>query len=125
MTKRSALIVERLGSANADRLSAIAGGTRLHVPLHVTTPASGGRDGFKRLALLVGEDLAILLVLHFADTRLYVPTGQPNRPVDAKAVSRLTKRGWSAARIARKLRCSDRAIHEARANVRQSKEPTP
>jgi hypothetical protein len=111
----ASVIVRRLGPEAAAKLSAIAGGTRLHVPSRVTPPPTGGRDGFKRLAKLLGHDLAVLVVLHFGDSRIYVPRSTPPKPVDAKAVARLTKRGWSAARIARKLNCSDRTVHAKRA----------
>lgn len=124
MTSRSALIVDRLGRENAAKLSRIAGGTRLHVPGQLATPATGGRNGFERLTRLVGPDLAVLLVLHFGDSRLYVPTSRTGRPVDAKVVARLSRKGWSASRIARKLGCSDRTVHAKREAARTTKEPT-
>lgn len=114
MTRRSHLIAERLGRDNAKRLSQLVGGTRLHVPSRIVPPATGGRDGFKRLARLLGHDLAVLVVLHFGDSRLYVPRGSQSAPVDPRTVARLTRKGWSASRIARRLGCSDRTVHKHR-----------
>lgn len=110
MTKRS-VIAARLGVENAERLASIAGGTRLHVP--------GILANAGRLKLRLGDDLAILVVLHFGDSRLYVPLsltgrGATARKVDARTVLRLTRKGWSASRIARKIGCSDRTVHAIR-----------
>lgn len=117
MTRKAAIIVDRLGPDNAARLSRIAGGTRLHVPSRVEAPSTGGRDGFKRLERLLGYDLAVLVVLHFGDSRLYVPRADRSDPVDVKTVARLTRRGLSASKIAKKLKCSDRTVHAKRAQA--------
>jgi hypothetical protein len=112
--------VDKLGQDQATRLSAIVGGTQISVP--DTVDASAFNAGTLRDRL--GESLFVLLVFHFGGTRLYVPqvadqrqsgrrTGQAR--LDHKRVASLTKRGWSATRIARKLGCSDRAVFASRA----------
>lgn len=114
MTKPPALIVQRLGAEKAAELSRIAGGTRLHVPSRITAPCTGGRDGFKRLEKLLGYDLAVLVVLHFGDSRPYIPRIARSGPVDARTVAKLTRRGLSAPDIAKRLRCSDRTVFAKR-----------
>jgi hypothetical protein len=115
VTERVSALVERLNRANAERLVAISGGTRLHVPGRL---ANAGR-----LTKLLGEDLAILVVLHFGDSRLAVPLtldgpGGPRKPVDLRKLKRLVAKGWSSARIARELQCSERTIYAKRAALR-------
>lgn len=116
---RTSVLSDRLGAEQLAKLSTIVGGTRLHVPSSTLPPATGGSDGFARLSALVGRDLAILLVLHFADSRIYVPRGKRSAQVDARKVARLDAQGWSATRIARKLGCSNRTIHAARSRIKR------
>lgn len=109
---------DKLGEENARKLSALVGGTQITVPDNLT--ASVFNAG--RLRERVGDGLFALLVFHFGGIRLYVPqlaqdrrTGQDR--IDPKAVERLTRRGWSAARIARKLGCSNRTVYKCRAQT--------
>jgi len=109
------VIVERLGRDNALRLTQIVGGTRLRVP-------GDPRNG-QRLDRILGHDLAVLVILHFGDQLLSVPLsldgpGAQGKPVDRRKVKRLTAKGWSAARIARHLGCSERTIYAKRAQSR-------
>lgn len=112
-------IVARLGREDADRLSAIVGGIRLHVPGRL---ANAGR-----LKGLLGERLAILVVLHFGDSRISVPLandgpGGSRRKVDIRKIKRLAALGWSSARIARKLGCTERTITAKRAVLRKKEQ---
>lgn len=111
---RTSVLSDRLGAEQLAKLSTIAGGTRLHVPSTIAPPVTGGSHGFARLSALVGERLATLLVLHFADSRIYVPRGKRSAQVDARKVAKLDAKGWSAPRIARQLGCSNRSIYAAR-----------
>jgi len=115
VTRSASLIVARLGRENADRLSSIVGGTRLHVP--------GNLANAGRLKRLLGDDLAVLVVLHFGDSRLSVPLtndgpGGARTRVDLRRIKRLANRGWSSARIARELKCSERTVDAKRALLR-------
>ena len=107
------LIAHRLGLEQAARLSAIVGGTRLSVPASLADAA--------RLKRLVGEPLAIVLVLHFGGSRIKVPTGAgsggAHGQVDVRRVARLLRKGWSNARIARKLHCAERSVERKRARM--------
>lgn len=108
-------IAERLGRDNAERLSSIVGGTRLHVPVDLTKS--------DRLRRLLGDDLAVLVILHFGDSRLSVPLtvhgrGAQGKPVDPRKVKRLVGKGWSSSRIARHLGCTERCIETKRAKLR-------
>jgi len=110
------LIVDRLGKDRADLLSTRVGGTRVFVPNSIDDHSGKLRDR-------LGDDLFGSLVFHFGGTRLYVPRPENDRrtgqePVDDRRIASLTKRGWSAARIARKLGCSDRTVHGRRAKFR-------
>jgi DNA-binding NarL/FixJ family response regulator len=108
------VIVDRLGHENAQRLADVAGGTRLSVPAQLANGA--------RLRLLLGNDLATLVILHFGGLgRVYVPTMKLSPKVDARTVRRLSKRGWSASRIARELGCSERTVHTHRAPKRKTR----
>jgi len=114
---RKRVIAERLGDDAAARLSAIVGGTRLHVP--------GQLVNADRLKRLLGDDLAVLVVLHFGDSRLYVPVPDPaaRGTVDPRKIKRLALRGWSSARIARELKCSERTVDAKRALFRSRSRP--
>ena len=108
-----------LGPEHAERLSASYGGTNIVVPMTLT--GRGFTDG--KLRRNVGDGLFALLVFHFGGTRIYVPQADANRThrgkgIDAKQVARLTARGWSVARIARHLGCSDRTIFTKRAQLK-------
>lgn len=108
------LIAERLGDEPADRISALAGGARLAIPADLSHPCATGA-----LERLVGNELAVLLVLHFGGQTVYVPTGKGSAPVDLGDVVRLTRAGKSARTIARRLACSDRTVYARRAEARQ------
>lgn len=110
MTRTSAL-VDRIGPAHAETLARLVGGTRLHVP--------GQIRNIGRLRKVVGEDLAVLLVFHFGDSRIYVPRPTTSPPVDVRTVARLTNRGASARTIAKRLGCCDRTVHAKRALARE------
>lgn len=110
-------LVATLGRDNVQRLADVAGGTRLSIPLHLGKPPNGGRNGFARLSALVGAELATLLIFHFADSALYVPRLERSGPVDPKAVARLAKR-HNVPEIARRLRCSERAVFKHLARTR-------
>lgn len=110
MSRTPAVIAERLGHEHAARLSEIAGGTRLHVPRDL--------DNATRLKALLGDELAVLVVLHFGDSRLYVPVATRSGPVDVRKIKKLAARGWSSARIARELRCSENTVDKKRAKLR-------
>jgi hypothetical protein len=109
-TGRASIIADRLGAEHAARLSAIVGGTRLHVP--------GNLDNAGRLRRLLGDELATLVVLHFGDSRFYVPRAAPSAEVDLDLVEGLAALHWSSARIARKLGCSERVVDRKRAILR-------
>ena len=108
-----------LGPDRLKVLAIAAGGTRLFVPKHYGKPPGGGRDTSKRLAALVGEDIALLLVFHFGDSTIYVPTGRTGQ-VDPKAIKRLTRKGLSARAIATLVGCSERSVEKHRAKLRIS-----
>lgn len=121
MNQTPSTIERRLGRDNALRLIQIVGGTRLRVP---GDPRNGGR-----LERTLGHDLAVLVILHFGDQLLSVPLsldglGAQGKPVDRRKVKRLTAKGWSAARIARHLGCSERTIYAKRAQLRSSTSTT-
>jgi hypothetical protein len=108
--RKPSVIVDRLGADDAARLSAIVGGTRLHVP--------GRLANADRLKRLLGEDLAIRVVLHFGDSRFYVPVAVRSPSVDLRKLKRLIAQNLSSARIARKLGCSERTVDAKRAQLR-------
>jgi hypothetical protein len=108
-------LTARLGPENAAKLSAAAGGTKLWVP--------GNLANAGRLRGLLGDDLAVLLVLHFGGARVSVPLstngrGAQGKRVDPKRVKRLIGRGWSDDRIARHLGCSGKTVFNHRAKLR-------
>lgn len=109
-------IEERLGPEYAEVLALVAGGRRLAVPMNLD-PENGSRA----LERLLGEKLAVLVVLHFGGQTIYVPnrssTG-PNGNVDLSAVVHLTRAGRSAAFIAQNQGCSDRMVYVLRRKAR-------
>lgn len=107
-----------IGSDNLERLQRVAGGTRLHIPLNMGPPPTGGRNGFARLSDLVGAELAALLVFHFADSRIYVPVATRSGPVDPKAVARLDRRGLKLREIVRLVGCSEGTVLKHRKQTR-------
>lgn len=107
---------ELLGPENARRLSEVAGGTRLCIPKHIGKPPRGGRTPTK-LEILVGPELAALLVFHFGDSCIYVPMNGAARPVDRRKAAALIRKGLSAPAIALKLGCSTRTIEKHRARL--------
>lgn len=110
---RPNLLTMRLGAERAAQLAAILGGTRVRVPANLSHPANNAGT----LRARVGEDLFVLLVLHFGDSTIYVPNGKPSRPVDPRKAKRLVNRGWSTPRIARELGCSHRWVERFRAKL--------
>ncbi len=109
-----------LGRENLDRLSSVAGGTVLCVPKYYGKPPRGGRDTSDRLSRLVGEPLAILLVFHFADSRIYVPKPRNAEPVDQRKLKRLARSNLSAREIATRLggSATSRQVEKLRAKER-------
>lgn len=110
---RTPELVERLGEDNAGKVIAALGGTRILVPDKLEHG-----DAPKRLELLVGRELAILLVLHFGGTWVYVPRLAPAGRLSLSRVVRMTRAGKSANSIARASGCSDRAVYLRRAEAR-------
>jgi hypothetical protein len=107
-----------LGPENLKRLAEAVGGAHLSIPKHFGKPPTGGRDTSVRLISLVGESLAVLLVFHFGDSRIYVPRLKPAEPVDRNRLRRLDREGMSAPEIARALQCSTRTVEKHRARSR-------
>lgn len=111
-----------IGQDQLERLSRILGGTRLRIPGQLDN--GNAPEAFARR---VGNaDLAVLLILHFGDSVIYVPRltlgGGPER-VTVKAVMRLTERGKSAGEIALILHCSNRAVYRKRAKHKAATHP--
>lgn len=111
-------LLDALGQDRLERLSLLHGGTRLRIPLELlhghAPPAFSKRVG--------GSDIAILLILHFGQSSVYVPlldrgkAGGPER-VSVREVVRLSKR-LSANEIAKRLKCSVRVVYRKRAKHR-------
>jgi hypothetical protein len=106
-------LVDRLGEENAAVVVKALGGTRVAVPDRL----DHGRPP-SRLEQLFGAELAVLLVLHFGGTYLYVPRLEEPGRLTLRRVVRMTRAGKSANAIARALRCSDRAVYLRRAEAR-------
>jgi len=117
-------LLSRIGRANLERLASVAGGTRLFIPKHYGKPPNGGRDGSARLVALVGPDLAVLLVFHYGDSRIYVPTLRPAKPVDRRKFNRLAGRK-SNREIARNLGCSVRTVEKLQAKAQAARSAKP
>lgn len=116
MTRTATILVERLGLERAERLAAIAGGTVVSVPAQLANAA--------RLRSVLGDDLATLVVLHFGGLgRVYVPRMKRALIVDRITVRRLSRKGWSACRIARHLGCSERTVYLKRAPKKRRSNP--
>lgn len=111
-------LVALLGEDNLDLLASAAGGTKLFVPKHYGKPPGGGRDTSERLIRLVGPELAILLVFHFGDSSIYVPTRRASARVDVRRLRRLERQGLSARAIALLLGCSERTVEKHRQRSR-------
>lgn len=116
-------LLNLLGKANVEHLADVVGGRRLRIPKHPGKPPNGGRDGLKRLTLLVGDELALLLIFHFGDSTIYVPRPKRAEPVDPKAVARLTRRGLSVPEIVVVLGCAERTVFKHRARTRTGSHP--
>jgi len=120
LKRKVSVLIERLGADDAARVSAVHGGTLMHVPAETARA--------QRLARQFGERLAARLVMHFGGERIYVPMLQPahgRRPrravVERTAlVERMTKAGHSAAGIARSLGCSTNTVRSIRRKARAS-----
>ena len=95
-----------IGPKSLANLAKLVGGTRLYVPLDF--------DKANRLRSRIGDDLAILLIFHFAGSRFYVPTLKPPAKPSRRQIIALTQAGRSAPEIARRIGCSDRTIHTHR-----------
>jgi len=116
------VLTDALGHRTARRLSTLAGGRSLLIPRMDSDPSS--IKARKRLAALVGADLAADLITALAGLRVYIPRGPSAHnsranPIDIRKVDRLTKRGKSAAFIAGKLGCSERTVYKKRAIIAQ------
>jgi hypothetical protein len=117
---------EALGNRALRDLASLAGGRSLRIP-----PLAGGARNAaarRRLVKLVGIKLAEDLITHFARTTIYVPNGRYDtraNPISRAQVMRLTRRGWSARRIAERLGCSDRTVYLKRAQARASRRKNP
>lgn len=114
MARRVSVLIERLGADDAARVSAVHGGTLMHVPVETARA--------QRLARQFGERLAARLVMHFGGERIYVPVLHPLRwgAVDHGEVQRMTAAGHSAAGIARSLGCSKNTVRSIRRKARAS-----
>lgn len=113
------ILAERMRPEDIDSLARIVGGTQITVPASLTASAFNAGTLRDR----VGDRLFALLVFHFGGTRIYVPQAETTRrtgqdPIDPKRIASLTKRGWSATRIARHLGCSERTVRGWRAKTR-------
>jgi hypothetical protein len=112
---------EKLGEEQFANLVRIAGGTRIRIPKHYGKPPTGGRDTSVRLDRLFGPSLALLLVFHFGDSEIVVPTGRHRwqQPVNVRKLKRLVKRSdLSSNVIARKTGCSRRTVERHRKRIR-------
>jgi hypothetical protein len=107
------IIADKIGEDRAGRLSSIVGGLRLVIPESLN---EGNAPSC--LANRIGHDLAVLLILHFPGSLLYVPTGRKTRKISVKTVATLTLRNMSANDIATRLKCSVRVIHTKRGEAR-------
>jgi hypothetical protein len=114
-------LVALLGRENVDRLSKAAGGTVLYVPKHYGKPPNGGRDSSERLGRMFGESLAVLLVFHFSNSRLYVPKPRDAEPVDINKLRRLARSKRSAREITLLLggACTNRQVEKVRERERK------
>lgn len=120
LARRVSVLIERLGADDAARVSAVHGGTLMHVPVETARA--------QRLARQFGERLAARLVMHFGGERIYVPLLRPahgRRPGRAviermAVVERMTKAGESASGIARHLGCSTNTVRSIRRKARAS-----
>lgn len=112
MKRRVSVLIERLGADDAARVSAVHGGTLMHVPAETARA--------QRLTRQFGERLAARLVMHFGGERIYVPVLNPLRwgTVDHGEVRRMTAAGQSAAGIARSLGCSKNTVRSIRRKSR-------
>ncbi len=114
-------LLDTIGAENLARLSEAAGGVRLYVPKHFGKPPNGGRDSSERLIALVGPDLGLLLVFHYADSVIYVPLPGRTEPIDVGKLKRLARRkDLSNRRIARLIGCTERTVEKHRARTRLS-----
>lgn len=106
------LLAARLGPERAAVVIDAAGGQRLAIPASLEE----GKPP-RALERLVGRELAVVLVLHFGGSLLYVPRGR-NGSAKLAAVVRMTRAGKSANVIARRLKCSCRTVYSRRAEAR-------
>jgi hypothetical protein len=102
-----------VGEAAAAKLRARYGGRSIRIPgWHAQAENSRAN-----LAALIGQAATEALIMECGQTRIYVPMGvNPDHDRDtlAREIRRLSRRNWSASRIAEKLGCSERAIYRHR-----------
>lgn len=116
-----------LGPVAFNRLCDIAGGTRVYIPKHYGKPPNGGRDTSHRLKRTFGESLAILLVFHFGDSVIRVPTRRGNtswderRRVTNRLKSLVKRSDLSANTIARRVGCDSRTVERHRSRIMNGK----
>ena len=108
-------LADRLGPERAETVIRAAGGSRLAIPSRLE---DGGAP--RALERLVGRKIAIALVLHYGGTVIYIPQADQARGEKLKLgdVVRMTRSGKSAATIARRFGCSERAVHYRREQAR-------
>lgn len=107
-------LADRLGAERAAAVIDAAGGARLTIPADLDHYRETGA-----LERLVGRELAVLLVLHFGGSTIYVPTGGGKRYTRLADIVRMTAEGMSARQIARQIGCSDRTVYARRAAARR------
>lgn len=117
-----------LGRKAVLSLATLAGGRQLRIPSMSDDPTSTAARA--RLVKLVGLALAEDLLTHFARSRVYVPRGPSahnsrSKPIDARKVDRLTKRGLAASIIAERLGCTERTVYKKRAQLAQRRKDRP
>lgn len=103
-----AVIVEVIGEAKALELSKKRGGRELFIPI----PSRLGPHS--PVVQLIGVDAAEKLARRFAGDRFNVPLGPGKRA----RVWELREAGWTIARIAGEMRCTERTIYNVLAGPR-------
>ena len=114
-----AILVEKLGEETLESLSGRVGGTRLRVPSALVNH----RPPERFLKRVGDRRLAVVLILHFGDSEIYVPRlarGCGPERVTVRKVMNLTNKGLSAREIALRLRCCERVVYRKRRIYRES-----
>lgn len=99
------ILEDRLGADHAATVVERLGGCSITVPDRLDD------ERVARIERQFGRELAVLIVLHFGGTKLYVPHGESRKWNKLDDVVRMTKARKSASFIARELRCSDRTVY--------------